>query len=1059
MAKKASAKEILAQQVADLVKAGKPARLETVDFSDPNRPKTCLEVDFPILPVNQVAVIEGNAGKPIYQMSKWWARRRSSVFRAMLLAGASKAPEDPGLAAPTIWDNYYRNHQAGGSFSHLKVADIFSGGGTTLVEGSRLGLQMYGTELNPVAWFVIRNEFSQVGADEVESLLRDIEAEVKPQVMPYYACDCPRGHRGRWTDLRTGVVAHEGFRAWEVPPSERHHYRYEGPETIYVFWSKHAPCLATGCGHRTPLMSSPVIAVKTLTVKACLVRCPHCSKDFELEEADARMAPGCPQVVADEEAPYAVRDPLGNATCPHCRQSSKPFSQGKSRSKKVELSLLVHPSWLAGSSQQGGCFNDPPDATSAWLQDRASTLVLLEIRGTLPATVRCPVTGTTISTNSGTVPRSGRFTCGDCGKQQSVVEALKASGCNGPFAPFAIQGYCPECDLSQAAYSGRFFETPQDSSSLSASHQEWMERAKADLSDWWPTSSLPFGHLTHERNPVPDHGFTHWHHMFNAIQLLTHSQILRTLATSGSHGWKVREFVLGAFQQYLRNQNLFCFWDRGYDKLVPHMSNNNYHPKSNIVQNSVFSKLGRGNWASCCDGLFEGIAWAREPWELLNTEQIKRQKPDLKVSGKSEKVATGDPVRPFKELWCTSASDIEKAASESIDLVITDPPFEGLLHYSELADFFYVWLRLVLKDHYPEHFKAEYSPKTLEAVANPARHGDDAGAFYRRMLTQCWREAHRILKPAGILAFTFHHSQDEPWVNVLESLFEAGFYLEAIYPIRSDETKGEGEFGSKTVEYDMIHVCRKRLEEPTPVSWARMRKAVLADIQQLTQVLESHSKAGLPAADLQVIRRGKALEYFSRHYGKVYVDEETTMDVRRAVMGVNQLLEETGATVQNPLPSACDPFTRQFLRIFADTSEIPRDQLQKFLRGTSIHPQEFEARGWCREENKVFRLVPPLEFAQSWTRRPRQKLSGDLDQALFLVGACWEDSGMRAEATLNNTNFTPHAALGPLLEWMALRPAWPGVPGHAKTARALLRRSEQSNPKVQLGLFGEEETP
>ena len=40
----------------------------------------------------------------------------------------------------------------------------------------------------------------------------------------------------------------------------------------------------------------------------------------------------------------------------------------------------------------------------------------------------------------------------------------------------------------------------------------------------------------------------------------------------------------------------------------------------------------------------------------------------------------------------------------SLDLVITDPPFGGLLHYSELSDFFYVWLRLPLKDKYPDVF-------------------------------------------------------------------------------------------------------------------------------------------------------------------------------------------------------------------------------------------------------------------------------------------------------------------------------------------------------------------
>src|ERR1700736_6737093 len=106
-----SKKEVLAEQIAVAVCAGREVAVETVDFNDPNRPKTCLEVDFPILPINQIAQIEGNAGKPIYQMSKWWARRRSSVFRAMLLAAAMKAPGDPAHAAKAVWDIYYANHQ------------------------------------------------------------------------------------------------------------------------------------------------------------------------------------------------------------------------------------------------------------------------------------------------------------------------------------------------------------------------------------------------------------------------------------------------------------------------------------------------------------------------------------------------------------------------------------------------------------------------------------------------------------------------------------------------------------------------------------------------------------------------------------------------------------------------------------------------------------------------------------------------------------------------------------------------------------------------------------
>ena len=52
----ATKKEQLAQEVAKAVGAGKTVAMETVDFNDPNRPKTCLEVDFPILPVNQAAI-------------------------------------------------------------------------------------------------------------------------------------------------------------------------------------------------------------------------------------------------------------------------------------------------------------------------------------------------------------------------------------------------------------------------------------------------------------------------------------------------------------------------------------------------------------------------------------------------------------------------------------------------------------------------------------------------------------------------------------------------------------------------------------------------------------------------------------------------------------------------------------------------------------------------------------------------------------------------------------------------------------------------------------------
>lgn len=1029
----ASKKEQLAQEVAKAVGAGKTAALETVDFNNPNRPKTCLEVDFPILPVNQIAVIEGNAGKPIYQMSKWWARRRSSVFRSMLIAAATKAPDDPSHAAKLVWDNYYANHQKKGAFKHLKVADIFMGGGTTLVEGSRLGMQMVGNDLNPVAWFVVKQELANVDLEEVKKLLADIEAEVKPQIMPYYFCDGPEGEKGKWTHLPSAKVMDADFDPLTIPREHRKDYRYEGPEAIYTFWAKHGPCQVTGCGHRTPIMSSPVMAVKTLTVKHWERVCSKCRKAFHVEEHAARMAPDSPLYVTPSEQSYSVLDRKRGVICPHCGDAAL-ANLGKGSNKKVELSLLVHPHWLAGEAKQdangrlyGGSAQDDVAATMRWDQARAAKIRLLEVRGTLPDEVTCPETNITFAPEKGTVPKKSHYACAACGTVQDVLTTIKATGKTGPMAAYAVQGYAPRRDAAGKAYGGRFFAAYNvaHARQYDAAFTEWDARKDADLDGYWPRSEVPFGFMTHMNNGgIPNHGFTHWWTMFHPRQLLVHAQLLKTIVNVGNYDWQVREFVLGAFQNYLRNQSVLAFWHINKDHFVPALSNNNFHPKSTLVEVGVFSPMGYGPWNSCVPVLLESRDWALRPWEPVSAESLKRKDAALAggISGKSEKVFPGDPVSGA-DIFCGSSTELTMLGNASLDLVITDPPFGGLLHYSELSDFFYVWLRLALKDKYPDNFRAEYTPKSLEAVANRAREPEDPDSFYQRLLTQCWREAHRVLKPSGILAFTFHHSEDEPWVAVLESLFDAGYYLEATYPIRSDETKGEGAkpgtFGSQTIEYDIIHVCRKRTEDPQPVSWGRMRREVMADVRQLQAMLENHAKEGLPAADIQVIRRGKALEYFSRHYGKVYVDEGRAISVKDALVGINQLIDDDADKGKEAPPVNAEPMTRQFLRTFGAASELKRDQVQKYLKGSITTPDEFVQRGWCEEKNKVFTRTDPLMFARDWSGKHRRRLTSDLDQALLLIGACFDGSSINAADTLRNENFKPHVALRPLLEWLS----------------------------------------
>lgn len=712
--------EDLQDRVEELVGAGVKHVLECVDFSDPDRPKSCLEVDFPILPINEVAVIEGNADKPIYQVSKYWARRPSSVFRAMLLSAAVKAPSSEKQAGATVWKSFYGNHQGNAAFSRLKVADIFMGGGTTLVEAARLGMQAYGNDLNPVAWFVVKSELANAKKNDVVNLLSSVNRKVGASLQPYFAQTCPNGHKGTWTKVTTGQEMPEDFDALSLSSDDRVDYTYEGPELIYTFWSKHGPCQAEGCGHRTPLMSTPLFATKTLTVKAWLnMECDKCGKTYDIEQRAARMAPSEIYVILDGEKPHAVMDDQGHYQCPHCseeridykaRVAGESSSLGKSKNKKIALSLLVDPAWLQGSAGVdehgqpfGGRATDGPDDTNRWYRERAKTIGFIEVRGEpLPATILHPVTRKVVSTNIGTAamkqtvegPQATKssFACQEptCGRESDVLAAVRASGETGPMSPFAYHVHCPECQAGGDAYSGRSFIPAKNTSAVEAAEIEWHERKVGDLSPFWPRDLLSESWKTHKWG-IPDHGYTHYWKMFNSRQLLGLSLLLKEISEHPSAQWEAKEALLGAFQQYIRNQNLLCFWNEGADKMEPHFSGNNYSLKSKPIENNVFGKLGRGNWLACAEGVVESLDWRASPWERVTKTELARVAKDTAKElkqGKSIKVEIGDSVLDRVTLTCGSSTQLDHITTGDIDLVITDPPFSELVQYSELSDFY-----------------------------------------------------------------------------------------------------------------------------------------------------------------------------------------------------------------------------------------------------------------------------------------------------------------------------------------------------------------------------------
>jgi Adenine-specific DNA methylase containing a Zn-ribbon len=136
------------------------------------------------------------------------------------------------------------------------------------------------------------------------------------------------------------------------------------------------------------------------------------------------------------------------------------------------------------------------------------------------------------------------------------------------------------------------------------------------------------------------------------------------------------------------------------------------------------------------------------------------------------------------------------------DAVLTDPPYYDNVPYSDLSDFFYVWLKRTIGDRkigdrkigdlYPELFATPLTPKSEEMVADASKAGgmENAMRRFEEMLTQAFREIHRVLKPDGIAVIVFAHKTTEAWETVINALLEAGLYMTASWPIHTEMQRG-----------------------------------------------------------------------------------------------------------------------------------------------------------------------------------------------------------------------------------------------------------------------------
>ena len=109
-----------------------------------------------------------------------------------------------------------------------------------------------------------------------------------------------------------------------------------------------------------------------------------------------------------------------------------------------------------------------------------------------------------------------------------------------------------------------------------------------------------------------------------------------------------------------------------------------------------------------------------------------------------------------------SSSSLPQIGSNTIDYIFTDPPFGDNLNYSELSFFWETWMKVITNN------------KT-EAIINKTQ---NKGLIeYQQLMTDCFSEFYRILKPNRWMTVEFHNSKNAVWNAIQESLLRAGFIV------------------------------------------------------------------------------------------------------------------------------------------------------------------------------------------------------------------------------------------------------------------------------------------
>ena len=231
-------------------------------------------------------------------------------------------------------------------------------------------------------------------------------------------------------------------------------------------------------------------------------------------------------------------------------------------------------------------------------------------------------------------------------------------------------------------------------------------------------------------------------------------------------------------------------------------------------------------------------------------------------------------------------------STTSFSTAATDPPYYDAVPYSDLSDFFYVWIKRSLGKSFTELIRTPVTPKTDELVqqsekVTPAEKRKKTKDFFERGMEQAMREVGRCLRPNGIAAGNVAHKTTAAWEQLISGLLGAGLIVNASWPFHTELKNRLRGQDSAALASSVTLICKKRVEGAGDGVWDDVRHELRKVAQERLDFFWSQ---GIRGADFFISAIGPALSVGKYERVTKLSGEEVT---------VGQFLDEVRSLVSN----------------------------------------------------------------------------------------------------------------------------------------------------------------